>query len=98
MVPIEPISFSVGVATLFTTCVECFKYFKAGQAQHRDYELLELEFDLVKSRMIIWGNAIGMGNVVEDAVTTEDDTSEKTSLLVRSLTAIKSLLDDYKTL
>ena len=48
--------------------------------------------------MIIWGNAIGMGNVVEDAVTTEDDTSEKTSLLVRSLTAIKSLLDDYKTL
>lgn len=103
MVPIEPISFSVGVATLFTTCVECFKYFKAGQAQHRDYELLELEFDLIKSRMLIWGNAIGMGNVTEDAATTEDDdtseeTSEKTSLLVRSLNAIKSLLEDYKTL
>ena len=98
MVPIEPISFSVGVATLFTTCVECFKYFKAGQAQHRNFELLELEFDLVKSRMLIWGNAIGMGNVVEDSVTTEDDTSEKMSLLVRSLTAIKNLLEDYKTL
>ena len=98
MVPIEPISFSVGVATLFTTCVECFKYFKAGQAQHRDYELLELEFDLIKSRMLIWGNAIGMGNVTEDAATTEDDTSERTSLLVRSLNAIKSLLEDYKTL
>ena len=98
MVPIEPISFSVGVATLFTTCVECFKYFKAGQAKHKDYELLELEFDLIKSRMLIWGNAIGMGNVAEDAVTTEDDTSEKTSLLVRSLNAIKSLLEDHKTL
>ena len=48
--------------------------------------------------MLIWGNAIGMGNVAEDAVTTEDDTSEETSLLVRSLNAIKSLLDDYKTL
>ena len=98
MVPIEPVSFSVGVATLFTTCVECFKYFKAGQAQHRDYELLELEFDLIKSRMLIWGNAIGMGSVAEDAITTEDDTSEKTSLLVRSLNAIKSLLEDYKSL
>ena len=34
----------------------------------------------------------------EDAATTEDDTSERTSLLVRSLNAIKSLLEDYKTL
>ncbi|KAK0516272.1 hypothetical protein JMJ35_000875 [Cladonia borealis] len=98
MVPVEPISFSVGVATLFSTCVECFKYFKAGQAQHTDYELLELEFDLIKSRMLIWGNAIGIGNVVEGAGTTEDDTSEPMSLLARSLNAIKSLLEDYKTL
>lgn len=98
IVPIEPVRFSVGVATLFTSCVECFKYFKAGQAQRSDYELLELEFDLIKSRMLIWGNAIGMGNITEDAVTTEDDMSEKASLLVRSLIAIKSLLEDYKTL
>lgn len=98
MVPIEPISFSIGVATLFSVCVECFKYFKAGQAQHADYELLELEFDLIKSRMLIWGKAIGMDNVTEDAATTEDDTSEPMSLLTRSLNAIKSLLEDYKTL
>ncbi len=98
MVPVESISFSVGVATLFTTCVECFKYFKAGQAQRADDELLELEFDLIKSRMLIWGNAIGIGNVVEDAATTEDNTSQPTSLLVRSLNAIKSLLEDCKTL
>lgn len=98
MVPVEPISLSVGVATLFSTCVECFKYFKAGQAQHADYELLELEFDLIKSRMLIWGNAIGIGNVTEGAATTEDDTSEPMSLLARSLNAVKSLLEDYKTL
>ena len=98
MVPIEPISFSVGVATLFSTCIECFKYFKAGQAQHPDYELLELEFDLIKSRMLIWGNAIGIGNVLEGAATTEDDTSEPMSLLARSLNAVKSLLEDHKTL
>ena len=98
MVPVEPISFSVGVATLFSTCIECFKYFKAGQAQHADYELLELEFDLIKSRMLIWGNAIGVGNVAEGAATTGDDISEPMSLLARSLNAIKSLLEDYKTL
>ena len=98
MVPVEPISFSVGVATLFSTCVECFKYFRAGQAQHADYELLELEFDLIKSRMLIWGNAIGIGNVAEGAAATEDDTSEPMSLLARSLNAIKSLLENYKTL
>ena len=98
MVPVEPISFSVRVATLFSTCVKCFKYFKAGQAQRADYELLELEFDLIKSRMLIWGNAIGIGNVVEGAATTEDDTAEPMSLLARSLNAIKSLLEDYKTL
>ena len=98
MVPVEPISFSVGVATLFGTCVECFKYFKAGQAQPADYELLELELDLIKSRMLIWGNAIGIGNVAEGAATTEDDTSEPMSLLARCLNAIKSLLEDHKTL
>ena len=82
---------------MFTTCVECFKYFKAGQAQRADYELLELEFDLIKSRMLIWGNAVG-GNVTESAATTDDDTSEPMSLLVRSLNAIKGLLEDHNTL
>ena len=75
-----------------------FQYFKAGQAQHADYELLELEFDLIKSRMLIWGNAIGIGNAVEGAATSEDDSSEPISLLDRSLNAIKSLLEDHKTL
>ena len=98
MVPVEPISFSVGVATLFTTVVECFKYFKAGQAQRADYELLELEFDLIKSRMLIWGNAIGIGNVVDEVPPLENHPAQPPAILDRSLQAIRNLLEDQKTL
>jgi len=93
----QPISFPEGVSTLFTTCVECFKYFKGGHAQRPDYELLECQFDLIKSRMLIWGNAIGIGNVVEGLTTTEEDLSQPMSFLVRSLNAIKSLREDCKS-
>ncbi|KAE9368829.1 hypothetical protein N431DRAFT_561166 [Stipitochalara longipes BDJ] len=59
----EPVGFSIGVvalASLFTTCVECFDYIDAAQSYGRDSELLATKFDIVKSRFLIWGDAIGL--------------------------------------
>jgi len=59
----EPVGFSIGVvalASLFTTCVECFDYIDAAQSYGRDSELLATKFDIVRSRFLIWGDAIGL--------------------------------------
>ncbi|ORY16619.1 prion-inhibition and propagation-domain-containing protein [Clohesyomyces aquaticus] len=62
-VPVEPISLAVGavaLASLFSTYIECFNYFKAGQGLEEDFELLLVKLDVEKTRLLIWGYAVGV--------------------------------------
>jgi hypothetical protein len=61
--PVEPVSLTicaVALASLFSTCIECFDYFKAGQTLEEDFELLLVKLDVEKTRLLIWGNAVGV--------------------------------------
>ena len=51
---------AVVLASLFSTCIECFDYLKSTQDFRRDYRLLLVKLDLEKTRLLIWGNAVGI--------------------------------------
>jgi hypothetical protein len=60
MVPVEPISLTIGIAPLFSTCIECFDYFKAGQEIEEDLEIILTKLDIEKTRLLMWGNGVGV--------------------------------------
>lgn len=97
VVPVEPVSLTIGVvalASLFSTCIECFDYFKAGQALEEDFELLLVKLDVEKTRLLIWGNAVGVLKPEGDGRVSELNDSQKAILIGRCLESIKSLLSD----
>ena len=62
-VMMESIGFGISIvalASLFSTCVECFDYFRLGQAFDRDFEILLVQLDLEKFRLLNWGNSVGI--------------------------------------
>lgn len=104
VVPVEPVSLTMSVvalASLFSTCIECFDYFKAGQALEEDLELLLVKLDVEKTRLLIWGNAVGVLKPEGEGRVPELNNIQKTELVVRCLESIKSLLsdtDEFQTL
>lgn len=59
----EPIGFTAGIvalAGLFSTCVECWEYFESAQSLERDYALLATKLQVEKTRLLMWGNAVGV--------------------------------------
>lgn len=53
MVPVEPISLSVGIATLFTACIECFEYFKAAKGFEQHFEVLLVKLEWQQERLLV---------------------------------------------
>lgn len=53
---------AIGLASLFTICIECFEFFKAGQSFRPDLETALAKLDLEKTRLLIWGNHVGVLN------------------------------------
>ena len=53
-------AFVVGVAGLFTSCVDAFGYFKLYQNATRDIEVVLLKLDIEKTRLLIWGDNVGI--------------------------------------
>jgi Prion-inhibition and propagation len=97
VVPVEPVSLTIGVvalASLFSTCIECFDYFKAGQALEEDFELLLVKLDVEKTCFLIWGNAVGVLKPDGEGRIAELNNSHKAGLIERCLGSIKSLLSD----
>lgn len=59
----EPLSLAIGVIPLFTlfkSCVEAFDYLCSSKALGRDYQLLEVKLDVEKTRLLIWGDEVGL--------------------------------------
>ncbi|MCJ1236898.1 hypothetical protein MMC14_004880 [Varicellaria rhodocarpa] len=59
----ETVGFTVGVvalASLFSTCVECWDYIEYARSHGRDYELLATQLEVEKTRFLIWGDVVGV--------------------------------------
>jgi Prion-inhibition and propagation len=93
----EPVGLTFGVvalASLFSTCVDCFGYFKAAQSFEDDFEILLVKLDLEKERLLIWGNHAGILKVDNEGRAVELNESTKDRLVGRCLERIKALLSD----
>ncbi|KAK3178219.1 hypothetical protein OEA41_000352 [Lepraria neglecta] len=98
MVTVDPISLSIGIAALFTTCIECFEYFKAATTLRKDFDILLLKLELEQERLLIWGENIGIGNKDGSEKLTFHGDTKRQDLARRCLKAIKNLLEDAENL
>jgi hypothetical protein len=101
MVPVELVSLTIGavaLASLFSTCIECFDYFKAGQSLEEDLEIFLVKLDLEKTLLLIWGSAVGVLKADGEGRVLELKDPQRTKLIERCLESIKSLLSDAGTL
>ncbi|KAK8022482.1 hypothetical protein PG993_013249 [Apiospora rasikravindrae] len=55
----EPIGFALGIASLFTTCIDCFELVQSGRYLGQEYHLLETKFVNQRIRLVAWGKACG---------------------------------------
>lgn len=62
MVPVEPVSLTIGITALFTTCIECFEYFKAATTLRADFDILLLKLVLGQEPLLVWVEVVGIGN------------------------------------
>ncbi|KAI9765918.1 MAG: hypothetical protein M1840_007059 [Geoglossum simile] len=97
VLPVEPISLTISaiaLASLFSTCLECFDYFKAGQSLESDLDILPTKLDIETARLLIWGNTVGiLDNEDEDHASGLTDAVNR-KLIERCLDNIKVLLSD----
>jgi len=100
MVPVEPISLSIGavaLATLFSTCLECFEYFQAAKNLAPDFKYLLLNLDCQKELLITWGDLAGINKTPDEGRNPALDTS-KAELISKCLESIKLLCKDAEKL
>ena len=85
---------AIGLAALFSTCVECFGYFRASQRMEKDCDILLVKLDIEKTRLLVWGKTVGLLDPSihhRSSVLSNDETID---LLQRLLRNIESLLTD----
>ena len=97
----EPLSLSaglIGLATLFSTSIEGFEYLNAARSLGRDYELLLTQFDVEKTRLLIWGESMGLLQEDEQKISDKLTSPLFRPVIDRSLNCIKMLLTDTQGL
>ena len=63
MIPVEPISLSfsaIALASLFSTCIQCFEYFESAKSQSKDFRLLTIKISIQKTILLKWGESVGL--------------------------------------
>ena len=88
---------AVSVATLFTTCIDCYSLVVAAREFGKDYELLCTELSLQKLRFFLWGESVGLASRIPDAQLRpnpglDDPVIQPT--VIRTLEAIRNLLSE----
>lgn len=100
MVPVEPISLTIGavaLASLFSLCVQCFDLIEVGRNLGLDYELLIVKLSIEKRRLMIWGEAVGILRPDQDRDQLLDE-PETHQLVERILMNIQKIFHDANAL
>lgn len=93
---LEAPAFIVGLASLFSTCVDAFGYFKLAQHADKAVEVVLLKLDIEKTRLLIWGDNVGVFSAGSQNPQLLDE--RVVHLVERILTQIESLLTDSEKL
>jgi hypothetical protein len=100
MIPVEPVSLTIGavaLASLFSLCVQCFDLIEVGCNLGLDYELLIVKLSIEKRRLMIWGEAVGVLRPDEDRDQLLDE-PETHQLIERILMNIQKMFHDADAL
>ena len=82
----------VALASLFSTCIECFDYIHAGRSFSEDFEILLAKLDVEKARLLIWSDTVGLVKSSSDGRATELEDPLVSGQIGRCLLNVKSLL------
>lgn len=96
----EAAGLAVGVAALFSTCVDSFKVMFAAQSFAKDYEVLNTAFQQQRLRFFLWGDRVGLSDHPHTAsrpYAHELEHGHIRPTIVRSLQSINHLLRHFKT-
>ena len=97
----------VGLAGLFSACIDCFELVQRGRYLGKEYLLLETKFENQRLRLITWGRACGLaghqsvrtyGAIIPSGQDTVLGDEEVRECIQRTLTHIFKLLNDGKNL
>lgn len=61
---------SVALASLFSTCIECFDYVDLARHYERDFEVLAAKLQIEKIRLWLWGSMVGLSTSQENVTQT----------------------------
>jgi hypothetical protein len=56
---------AIALASLFSTCVECFECYEATRDAAEDLKTILVRLDLEKTRLLIWGDQVGILKTTE---------------------------------
>ena len=98
MVAVEPISLSLAIATLFTTCIECFEYFKTAKEFEQRYQILLVKLEYQQERLLVWGELAGVNEKQPRVGPITESEHKRQSLTERCLESIHHLLKDTENL
>ena len=90
----EPIGFGIGIAGLasvFTSCVDCFEYIQLGRQFGKDYGKCLLRLDTARLRISRWGTAVGLSP--EPRLKPQISASDEEIRLAQSL--LEQILDSF---
>ncbi|CAG8217329.1 unnamed protein product [Penicillium salamii] len=73
---------AIGVAALFSNCVECFEYIQLGRQFGKNFERCQIKLDVARTRLGRWGQAVG---IESDPRFTADMMGDKVSQQVHAV-------------
>jgi hypothetical protein len=97
----EPVGLSVGVlglAGLFTSCIDCFNLVQRGRYLGRDYLILETKYTNQRLRLLTWGQACGLTSPSDSNSGHPRWDENVHSAVSDTLLRIRSLFQDHSTL
>ncbi len=89
---------AIALASLFTTCVQCFDCVQLTRTYGRDHELLITKLEVEKTRLLIWGDAVGIFDTQGSNRDARLDCPHIQPILERTLNCILLIFTDTEKL
>jgi len=85
----------VGLAGLFSTCVDCFKLIQVYRSRQDDFDLLQTMLDNQQFQLMAWGRACGFMDLPAPNDTFDDPlNAARNERIEQTLEAVQALLTD----
>jgi len=88
----------VGLASLFSTCLDCFDYIDSARSYERDSEILVGKLLIQRVRLALWGDLVGLTDDADDVFETIRQSPAQEAGVRICLNSIEKLLTSAQRL